>query len=63
LKERQMACTFTNYLPWRFKFTRRRIEWRPLRSLLKACLGIEKPVPAISRRKGCWIGRVETLQL
>src|SRR5215207_3102544 len=31
LNESQMACAFTNYLPWRFQFTRHRIEWRPLR--------------------------------
>jgi len=62
LKECQMACAFTNYLPWRLEFTRRRIGWRPLRSRLKAWLGIEKPLPAITWRKGCWIGRVEKIQ-
>ncbi len=62
LNERQMTCVSRNYLPWRFQFTRHRIEWRPLRWRLKAWLGIEKPLPVITRQKGCWIGRVETLQ-
>jgi protein-L-isoaspartate O-methyltransferase len=63
LNERQMACAFTNYLPWSFQFVRQRIEWRPLRVRLKAWLGIEKPLPAITRRKGCWVGRVERLRV